>query len=61
MWVNNKNKIPGDLPENLIVNNPKLKTKVELAKKAVKLIDKYKKDDNFEVDDVVRVKMSSLV
>jgi hypothetical protein len=60
VWVNNKNKIPRTLPENLIVNNPKLKTKVELAKRAVKLIDNYKKDDNFKVNDIVRVKMSSL-
>lgn len=60
IWVNNKDKIPRDLPENLIVNNPKMLAKVSLVKRAIKLIDKFKEEDNYQVNDVVRIKMSSI-
>ncbi len=63
VWTSEKNKNQPDYVENddgEIINNPKIKSKVNLALRAMKLIDKYKEHDNFKVGDKVRVKMSAM-
>jgi transposase InsO family protein len=41
-------------------NDPKYQAKKSLMKKAIEKIKKFKEEDNFKVDDLVRVKMSSI-
>jgi hypothetical protein len=48
------------LPESVAKENPKLLARVNIAKKALKTIKKYKQIDNYEVGDQVRVKMSAI-
>lgn len=59
VWVANKDHIDetGVLPKHYTID---IRTKVNLAQRAMKLIDKYKEQDNFEVGDYVRVKMSAM-
>jgi len=60
VWVANKNKIAQrNLPETFAVT-PQLKARINIVKKALKQIKQFKETDNFQVDDVVRVKMSSI-
>lgn len=60
IWVANKDKLTNrNLPE-AITENPRLKARLNIVKKALKEIKKFKETDNFEEGDVVRVKMSSI-
>ncbi len=61
VWVPNKRKLTlRDLPETMLQDQPQLRARVNIVKKALKAIKKFKEQDNFEVGDVVRVKMSSI-
>jgi hypothetical protein len=61
VWVADKTKLTlRDLPESMVKDNPRLLAKVSIVKKALKQIRKFKETDDFEVGDVVRVKMSSI-
>ena len=60
IWVANKDKLTNrNLPET-ITENPRLKARLNIVKKALKEIKKFKETDNFEEGDIVRVKMSSI-
>ena len=59
IWTPDKEEIPRVLPE-ILANNPKLKAKLSLVKKAIEKIKKFKEEDNFKVGDIVRVKMSTI-
>lgn len=59
IWTADKEEIPRVLPATL-ANNPKLKARLSLVKKAIQKIKKFKEEDNFQVGDIVRVKMSSI-
>lgn len=60
IWVANKDKLSNrNLPETT-TDNPRLKARLNIVKKALKEIKKFKETDNFEVGDIVRVKMSSI-
>lgn len=48
------------LPEFFNRDNPKRIARYSLLKKAIKKIKKFKEEDNFKVDELVRVKMSSI-
>jgi hypothetical protein len=61
IWINNTNKISiRNLPKTIIKNNPKLKALDNIITTAKNKIQKYKEQDNYEVGDIVRVKMSSI-
>lgn len=61
IWVNNTNKISiRNIPKTLIKNNPKLKALDNIITTAENKIKKYKELDDYEVGDIVRVKMSSI-
>lgn len=61
VWINNKKKLTlRDLPESIVKDNPRLLARVSIVKKVFKQIRKFKDQDNFEVGDLVRVKMSSI-
>lgn len=59
IWTPDKEEIP-TLPEVFQRNNPKLKAKISLVKKAIQKIKKFKEEDNLKVGDFVRIKMSSI-
>jgi hypothetical protein len=61
VWVNNTNKISiRNLPQTLTKNNPKLVALDNIMTTAKNKIKKYKELDDYEVGDIVRVKMSSI-
>lgn len=60
IWSPDKEDIPRTLPEVFAENNPKLKAKLSLIKRAIKKIEKFKEEDNYSVGEIVRVKMSSI-
>ena len=61
VWVMNKTKLTlRDLPESTVSENPRLRARVAIAKKALKAIRKFKEEDNYKVGDEVRLKMSSI-
>jgi IS30 family transposase len=61
IWINNTNKISiRNFPKTLINNNPKLKALDNIITTSEKKIKKYKELDDYEVGDIVRVKMSSI-
>lgn len=61
IWVPNKNKLTErNLPQTVINDNPRLQARLTVVKKALKQIRKFKEQDNFQVGDLVRVKMSSI-
>ena len=61
VWSPDKDKVsPRTLPESVAKENPKLLARVNIAKKALKTIKKYKQIDNYEVGDQVRIKMSAI-
>jgi hypothetical protein len=59
IWTPDKEEVR-NLPEVFTRNNPKLKAKLSLVKKAIEKIKKFKEEDNFKVGDIVRIKMSSI-
>lgn len=59
IWSPDKEEIR-TLPEVFTENNPKLKAKLSLIKRALKKIEKFKEEDNYVVGEYVRVKMSSI-
>ena len=61
VWTPDKDKITSrTLPESIVKDNPKLLARVNIVKKALKTIKKYKQIDNYEVGQKVRVKMSAI-
>jgi hypothetical protein len=61
VWVPEKTRLTlRDLPESIVKENPRLLARVSIVKKALKEIRKFKEQDDFEVGDMVRVKMSSI-
>ena len=61
IWINNTNKLSiRNLPESIVKNNPKLKALDNILTTAKNKINKYKELDDYQVDDIVRVKMSSI-
>jgi N-glycosylase/DNA lyase len=60
IWTPDKEEIPRVLPEVFTRNNPKLKAKLSLVRKAIEKINKFKEEDNYQVGNIVRVKMSSI-
>jgi len=60
IWVANKDKLSNrNLPET-ITDNPRLKARLNIVKKALKEIKKFKETDNYQVGDIVRIRMSSV-
>lgn len=60
IWVANKDRLSNRNLPATVTDNLRLKARLNIVKKALKEIKKFKEKDNFEVGDIVRVKMSSI-
>jgi hypothetical protein len=61
IWSADKEELePRILPEFFNRDNPKLIARYSLIKKAIQKIKKFKEEDNYQVGELVRVKMSSI-
>ncbi len=61
IWVANKERLAlRNLPPTVIRDNPRLLARVSVVKKALKEIRKFRDQDNYELGEVVRVKMASI-